>query len=179
MTISFCLYCKCLRSLRQSDYVMLYRFLSVKKRHPKTCNNYSSGMSIFYNALVFAKRTHVSAVRCFRSVFALCARQSRTAFAWSYVICFLFAYARDSSHGSSSSPSLGRTTASLTSGFVRCTRLRQENACLNGTFVVPTKFLCLSISKIHRKTELYVLQESACLLYTSSFCILRDLSGYF
>ena len=53
-------------------------------------------MSIFYNALVFAKRTHVSTVRCFRSVFALCARQSRTAIAWSYVICFLFAYARDS-----------------------------------------------------------------------------------
>ena len=32
---------------------------------------------------------------------------------------------------------------------------------LNGTFVVPTKFLCLPVSKIHRKTELYVLQESA------------------
>ena len=32
---------------------------------------------------------------------------------------------------------------------------------LNGTFVVPTKFLCLPVSKIHRKTKLYVLQESA------------------
>ena len=32
---------------------------------------------------------------------------------------------------------------------------------LNGTFVVPTKFLCFPISKIHWKTELYVLQESA------------------
>ena len=32
---------------------------------------------------------------------------------------------------------------------------------LNGTFVVPTKFLCFPVSKIHWKTELYVLQESA------------------
>ena len=32
---------------------------------------------------------------------------------------------------------------------------------INGTFVVPTKFLCLPVSKIHRKTKLYVLQESA------------------
>ena len=38
---------------------------------------------------------------------------------------------------------------------------RQKADCLNGTFIVPTKFLCLSVSKIHRKTELYVLQESA------------------
>ena len=37
----------------------------------------------------------------------------------------------------------------------------QQTYRLNGTFVVPTKFLCLSVSKIHRKTELYVLQESA------------------
>ena len=32
---------------------------------------------------------------------------------------------------------------------------------INGTFVVPTKFLCFPASKIHWKTELYVLQESA------------------
>ena len=38
---------------------------------------------------------------------------------------------------------------------------RQKADCLHDTFVVPTKFLCLSVSKIHRKTELYVLQESA------------------
>lgn len=38
---------------------------------------------------------------------------------------------------------------------------RQKSDCLNGTFVVPTKFLCFPVSKIHRKTELYVLQESA------------------
>ena len=37
----------------------------------------------------------------------------------------------------------------------------QLTDCLNGTFVVPTKFLCLPVSEIHRKTELYVLQESA------------------
>ena len=37
----------------------------------------------------------------------------------------------------------------------------QEAHGLNGTFVVPTKFLCLPVSEIHRKTELYVLQESA------------------
>lgn len=37
----------------------------------------------------------------------------------------------------------------------------QKNYRLNGTFIVPTKFLCLPVSKIHRKTELYVLQESA------------------
>ena len=37
---------------------------------------------------------------------------------------------------------------------------KQDNR-LNDTFIVPTKFLCLSVSKIHRKTELYVLQESA------------------
>ena len=34
---------------------------------------------------------------------------------------------------------------------------KQDNR-LNGTFVVPTKFLCLPVSKTHRKTELYVLQ---------------------
>ena len=33
--------------------------------------------------LDFTKRAHVSAVRCFHSVFALCARQSWTAIAWS------------------------------------------------------------------------------------------------
>ena len=40
--------------------------------------------------------------------------------------CFevLFAYADSNSSGSSASPSLGRTTASLASVFVRCTRLR-------------------------------------------------------
>ena len=38
---------------------------------------------------------------------------------------------------------------------------RQQYHRLNGTFVVPTKFLCFLVSKIHRKTELYVLQESA------------------
>ena len=37
----------------------------------------------------------------------------------------------------------------------------QEAHSFNDTFVVPTKFLCLSVSKIHRKTELYVLQKSA------------------
>ena len=37
----------------------------------------------------------------------------------------------------------------------------QQHACLNDTFVVPAKFLCLPVSKIHWKTKLYVLQESA------------------
>lgn len=37
----------------------------------------------------------------------------------------------------------------------------QKNYRFNGTFIVPTKFLCFPVSKIHRKTELYVLQESA------------------
>ena len=37
----------------------------------------------------------------------------------------------------------------------------QEAHSFNGTFFVPTKFLCLPASKIHRETELYVLQESA------------------
>ena len=32
---------------------------------------------------------------------------------------------------------------------------------LNGTFIDPTKFLCFPVSKIHRKMELYVLQEFA------------------
>ena len=31
----------------------------------------------------------------------------------------------------------------------------------NGTFIDPTKFLCFSVSKIHQKMELYVLQEFA------------------
>ena len=31
----------------------------------------------------------------------------------------------------------------------------------NGTFIDPTKFLCFPVSKIHRKMELYVLQEFA------------------
>ena len=37
----------------------------------------------------------------------------------------------------------------------------QQNNRLNGTFVVPTKFLCFPVSEIHREAELYVLQESA------------------
>ena len=37
----------------------------------------------------------------------------------------------------------------------------QKAHSLNGTFVLPTKFLYFPVSKIHRKTELYVLQESA------------------
>ena len=37
----------------------------------------------------------------------------------------------------------------------------EEANTFDGTFVVPTKFLCLPVSKIHWKTELYVLQESA------------------
>ena len=32
---------------------------------------------------------------------------------------------------------------------------------VNGTFIDPTKFLCFPVSKIHRKMELYVLQEFA------------------
>ena len=32
---------------------------------------------------------------------------------------------------------------------------------INGTFIVPTKFFCFRTIKIHRKTELNVLQESA------------------
>ena len=39
--------------------------------------------------------------------------------------------------------------------------LGKQDNCLNGTFIVPTKFLYFPVSKIHWKTELYVLQESA------------------
>ena len=44
--------------------------------------------------------------------------------------------------------------------FQRIVLGKQDNR-LNGTFVVPTKFLYFPNSKIHRKTELYVLQKSA------------------
>ena len=53
------------------------------------------------------------------------------------------------------------TTAMLTRYCIDGGLESEQAYRLNGTFVVPTKFLCFPVSEIHREAELYVLQESA------------------